>query len=167
MYLILIIHWLLVMSVGIQCTCTCMTMCLGANVCDEWGQASVHDLHDWCEYCGAEFNWPNTFPIHSVLPLRLTLASNCQPTLIKAICKSLTMYIVVMLILYFVCTCVLAIVNNLLCASSNLSLHENSVGLSFTTNPKPKEQPSHYLLRQTCSQQKAEWLTVRQELTDS
>ena len=30
-----------------------------------------------------------------------------------------------------------------------LDLHENSVGLSSTANPKPKGQPSHCLLRQT------------------
>ena len=28
-------------------------------------------------------------------------------------------------------------------------IHENSVGLSSTTNPKPKGQPSHCLLRKT------------------
>ncbi len=28
-------------------------------------------------------------------------------------------------------------------------LHENSLGLSSTTNPEPKGQPSHCLLRQT------------------
>ena len=52
-------------------------------------QYMVRDLHDWCEYCGAECKWPDAFPIRSVLPLRLTLAANCQPALIKAICKSL------------------------------------------------------------------------------
>ena len=51
-------------------------------------QYMVRDLHDWCEYCGAEFKWPDAFPIRSVLPLRLTLAANSQPALIKAICKS-------------------------------------------------------------------------------
>jgi hypothetical protein len=30
-----------------------------------------------------------------------------------------------------------------------LSIHENSVGLSSTTNPKPKGKSSHCLLRQT------------------
>ena len=51
-------------------------------------QYMVRDLHDWCEYCGAEFKWLDAFPIRSVLPLRLTLAANSQPALIKAICKS-------------------------------------------------------------------------------
>ena len=52
----------------------------------------MRDLDDWREYCGAEFKWPDAFPIRSVLPLRLTLAAKCQPTLIKAICKSTTVY---------------------------------------------------------------------------
>ena len=51
-------------------------------------QYMTRDLQDWCEYCGAELNWPDAFPIRSVLPLRLTLAANCEPALIKAICKA-------------------------------------------------------------------------------
>ena len=53
-------------------------------------QYMTRDLQDWCEYCGAELNWPDAFPIRSVLPLRLTLAANCEPALIKAICKAAT-----------------------------------------------------------------------------
>ena len=33
--------------------------------------------------------WPDTFPIRTVLPLRVTLASGCDPKLIKTLCKFL------------------------------------------------------------------------------
>ena len=46
------------------------------------------DLQDWCSYAGVEINWPETFPLRSVLPLRVTLAANCDPAIIEKICKS-------------------------------------------------------------------------------
>ena len=54
-------------------------------------QYMMRDLSDWCDYCRVEFKWPTTFPIRSVLPLRLTLAAKCDPNLIKAICKCAVM----------------------------------------------------------------------------
>lgn len=33
--------------------------------------------------------WPESFPIRTVLPLRVTLASGCDPKLIKILCKLL------------------------------------------------------------------------------
>ena len=60
------------------------------------------DIHDWCDYCGAKFNWSDAFPIRSVLPLRLTIAANSDPTLIKAICKSMIMSLDRILSLVFV-----------------------------------------------------------------
>lgn len=46
------------------------------------------DLLDWCSYAQIKLRWPDTFPIRSVLPLRVTLAANCDPALIAIICKS-------------------------------------------------------------------------------
>jgi hypothetical protein len=38
---------------------------------------------------------------------------------------------------------------NYIHVEDSMNVHENSVRLSSTTNPKPKGQPSHCLLRQT------------------
>lgn len=46
------------------------------------------DLQDWCSYTGVQINWPEKFPLRSVLPLRVTLAANCDPALIEKICES-------------------------------------------------------------------------------
>jgi 2-hydroxychromene-2-carboxylate isomerase len=43
------------------------------------------DTRDWCEYAGVNFRFPDFFPLHTVLPLRATLASRCDPTLIRAL----------------------------------------------------------------------------------
>lgn len=45
------------------------------------------DLQDWCGYAGVELHWPTAFPLRSVLPLRVTLASHCEPRLIKSLCE--------------------------------------------------------------------------------
>ena len=50
------------------------------------------DLSDWCEYAGLKLRWPDTFPIRTVLPLRVTLASGCDPTLITHICNVCIIY---------------------------------------------------------------------------
>lgn len=47
------------------------------------------DLQDLCMYSGVELNWPDVFPLRSVLPLRLTLAAKCDPLLIKLLCECL------------------------------------------------------------------------------
>ena len=51
------------------------------------------DLLDWCSYAGVEIKWPDTFPLRSVLPLRVTLAASCDPDLIARICESLKTFI--------------------------------------------------------------------------
>lgn len=43
------------------------------------------DLRDWSEYAGAKLKWPDNFPLRTVLPLRVTLASQCNPQLISAL----------------------------------------------------------------------------------
>ena len=45
------------------------------------------DLLDWCSYAGVKLNWPDVFPIRTVLPLRVILAANCDPGIITCICK--------------------------------------------------------------------------------
>ena len=47
------------------------------------------DMMDWCDYSGTTITWPDVFPIHSVLPLRVTLASHCDPNLIRTLCEQL------------------------------------------------------------------------------
>ena len=46
------------------------------------------DLQDWCQYAGVELVFPQAFPLRTVLPLRVTLASGCDPMLIQTLCKS-------------------------------------------------------------------------------
>lgn len=45
------------------------------------------DLHDWCDYAGVQLTFPDSFPLRTVLPLRVTLAAKCDPTLIMHFCK--------------------------------------------------------------------------------
>ena len=45
------------------------------------------DLRDWCKYAGVELRWPDTFPLRTVLPLRVTLVAACDPKLIKHLCE--------------------------------------------------------------------------------
>ena len=49
------------------------------------------DLKDWCQYAGVELVFPQAFPLRTVLPLRVTLASSCDPVLIQTLCKSFLM----------------------------------------------------------------------------
>ncbi len=46
----------------------------------------TQDLRDWCQYAGIKLNFPRAFPLRTVLPLRATLASNCDPVIIKMLC---------------------------------------------------------------------------------
>ena len=45
------------------------------------------DMSDWCEYSGVTLNFPDVFPIRTILPLRVTLASQCDPSLIRTLCE--------------------------------------------------------------------------------
>lgn len=45
------------------------------------------DMQDWCEFAGMEMRFPDVFPLRSVLPLRATLASKCDPALIRTLCE--------------------------------------------------------------------------------
>lgn len=45
------------------------------------------DLQDWAEYSRVGFHWNHNFPLHTVLPLRVALASGCKPGLITALCE--------------------------------------------------------------------------------
>lgn len=45
------------------------------------------DLLDWASYAGVQIQFPETFPIHTVLPLRVTLAAACDPQMITTLCK--------------------------------------------------------------------------------
>ena len=49
------------------------------------------DMQDWCQYAGVELRFPDTFPLRTVLPLRVTLASKCDPALIRTLCKPLSL----------------------------------------------------------------------------
>ena len=46
------------------------------------------DLQDWCDYTGVELKFPDAFPLRTVTPLRVTLASKCDPELIRVLCES-------------------------------------------------------------------------------
>ena len=45
------------------------------------------DMEDWCDFAGVDLNFPDVFPIRSVLPLRATLASQCDPAIIQTLCE--------------------------------------------------------------------------------
>ena len=45
------------------------------------------DLQDWTDYAGVDFYWNDTFPLRTVLPLRIAIASGCNPLLIGAMCE--------------------------------------------------------------------------------
>ena len=45
------------------------------------------DLKDWTSYAGVGLQWPEAFPLRTVLPLRVTLAAGCPPQLIHALCR--------------------------------------------------------------------------------
>lgn len=45
------------------------------------------DMLDWASYAGVKIQWPEVFPIRTVLPLRVILAASCDPHLISCICE--------------------------------------------------------------------------------
>ena len=45
------------------------------------------DMEDWCDSAGVDLNFPDVFPIRSVLPLRATLAGQCDPAIIQTLCE--------------------------------------------------------------------------------
>lgn len=45
----------------------------------------TQDLKDWCDYCDVKLKFPSTFPLRTVLPLRATIASKCDPTVIQTL----------------------------------------------------------------------------------
>ncbi len=47
------------------------------------------DLFDWSDYAGVKLTWPDTFPLRTVLPLRVTLAADCDPNLIQHLCMAI------------------------------------------------------------------------------
>ena len=49
------------------------------------------DMLDWASYAGVKMQWPETFPLRTVLPLRAALATNCDPGVITRICKRSTL----------------------------------------------------------------------------
>eukprot|EP00731_Ephydatia_muelleri_P032388 Em0023g895a len=46
------------------------------------------DMKDWCDYAQVELQWPDVFPLRTVLPLRVTIASKCDPMLIMHLYKA-------------------------------------------------------------------------------
>lgn len=48
------------------------------------------DLELWAKLAGVKLKWPDFFPLNSVLPLRVTLAAQCNSALISALCECLT-----------------------------------------------------------------------------
>ena len=50
-------------------------------------QYMAQDLQDWAGYHNVTLQWPSTFPIRTVQPLRVTIASNNDPKLIEHLCK--------------------------------------------------------------------------------
>ena len=59
----------------------------GAVMAEAKRRYLYRDLQDWAEYSRVSFYWNDNFPLHSVLPLRVVLASGCNPALIKALCE--------------------------------------------------------------------------------
>ena len=55
-------------------------------------QYAARDMQDWTSYHGTTLRWPSTFPIRTVQPLRVTIASNNDPKLIVHLCKSRLLY---------------------------------------------------------------------------
>ena len=50
-------------------------------------QYLVQDIQDWASYHDTTLRWPSTFPVRTVQPLRVTIASNNDPKLIEHLCK--------------------------------------------------------------------------------
>ena len=47
----------------------------------------TQDLKDWCDYASINFQFPSSFPLRTVLPLRATIASKSDPATIQRLCK--------------------------------------------------------------------------------
>ena len=47
----------------------------------------LRDLLDCSEYLNGHFKWNSTFPINCLLPLRVTLAMECSPDIVRGMCK--------------------------------------------------------------------------------
>lgn len=46
------------------------------------------ELMYWAnEVANVDLKWPDNFPLRTVLPLRVTLSSGCNPELIQLLCK--------------------------------------------------------------------------------
>ena len=45
------------------------------------------DMRDWCSYAGVKLQWPASFPIRTVLPLRVALAADCDFDIITHMCE--------------------------------------------------------------------------------
>ena len=50
-------------------------------------QYMARDIQDWAGYHDTTLQWPSSFPIRTVQPLRVTIASNNDPKLIEHLCK--------------------------------------------------------------------------------
>jgi len=48
----------------------------------------AQDMRDWTEYHNITLQWPSTFPIRTVQPLRVTIVGGNEPKMIKHLCKS-------------------------------------------------------------------------------
>ncbi|XP_065911815.1 uncharacterized protein [Dysidea avara] len=46
-------------------------------------QYMAQDMRDWADYHNVKLQWPSTFPIRTVQPLRVTIAGNNEPKLIR------------------------------------------------------------------------------------
>ncbi len=70
----------------IRCQLTCVVQVPAVAMNEAKRNYYTQDLHDWCQYAGVKLQFPSTFPLRTVLPLRATLASNCDPTIIRTLC---------------------------------------------------------------------------------
>lgn len=50
-------------------------------------QYGVQDLQRWAKIANTSLTWPDFFPLNSVLPLRVTLAADCNERLINILCE--------------------------------------------------------------------------------
>ena len=48
---------------------------------------AVQDLQRWAKIANTSVTWPDFFPLNSVLPLRVTLAADCDERLINILCE--------------------------------------------------------------------------------
>lgn len=52
----------------------------------------LRDLLDYSQYLDGRFKWNSTFPINCILPLRVTLAMQCSPDIVRGICELAVVY---------------------------------------------------------------------------